>query len=56
MLAPIIVGIIAMLTDETHAIDSKIVASESQRVFYRRVNRESMFSLRDHGSGQWVGT
>ena len=46
MLAPIIVRIIAMLTDETYAIDSKVAAPEGQCVFYGRVNCKPMFSSR----------
>src|SRR4051794_36524524 len=43
MLAPIIVWVIAMLPNETYAIDSKVVASEGQCIFYGWINREPIF-------------
>src|SRR4051794_32987282 len=43
VLAPVIVWVIAMLPNETHAIDSKVVTPESQRIFYGWINREPIF-------------
>ena len=54
MLAAIVVGVVAMLADQTHAIDREVVASERQRVFYRRINREAVFRCKTTAAVGWV--
>src|SRR6476620_543229 len=43
MLAPAIVWVIAMLPNETHAIDSEVVAAEGECIFDGWINREPIF-------------